>query len=102
MGVFIYLNRHFQQQEMINGQRGSVNVDDPHHFIGNSPLLAPHGAPANPKWQTKFSSGLTGGIKQDQLYSSPLNTSKPVISFFTFRENYIQFPFLDNYSLIIR
>jgi len=83
MGLFIYLNHHFQQrqhyqQEMINGQRGSLSVDDPHQFIGNSPLLAPHGAPANPKWQTKFSSGLTGGIKQDQSYSSPSPMPKPV------------------------
>jgi MFS family permease len=97
MGLFIYLNQHYQKQEMLNGQRASLTVDDPHHFIGNSPLLAPHGAPANPKWQTKFSSGLTAGIKQDQLYSSTLNTSKPVIHF-SFKENYLRFSF----SLIIR
>ncbi|CAF1424816.1 unnamed protein product [Rotaria sordida] len=77
MGIFIYLNRHYQQQQLnMNGQRSSLNVDDPHEFIGNSPRLAPHGAPANPKWQTKFSSGLTAGIKQDQLYSSPIITVK--------------------------
>jgi hypothetical protein len=76
MGLFIYFNQHYQQQEMTNGQRGSLSVDDPRQFIGNSPLLAPHGAPANPKWQTKFSSGLTGNIKQDQLHPS----SKPVIT----------------------
>ena len=85
MGLFVYLNQHYQQQEVsIGGQRGSLTVQDPHHFVGNSPKLAPHGAPANPKWQTKISSGLTGGIKQDQLYSSPLNPSKPVIHFSLF------------------
>jgi hypothetical protein len=81
MGLFIYLNQRYQHQEqqnMISGHRTSINVDDPHQFIGNSPLLAPHGAPANPKWQTKFSSGLTGGIKQDQSYSSPSPMPKPV------------------------
>ena len=58
MGIFIYLNYHFQkQQQMISGQRRSLVVDDPHQFVGNSPLLAPHGAPTNPKWQTRFSSG---------------------------------------------
>jgi hypothetical protein len=81
LGIFIYLNRRYQQQqqqEMMNGQRGSLSADDPHHFVGNSPLLAPHGAPANPKWQTKFSSGLTAGIKQEQLYSSPIIPAKTV------------------------
>ncbi|CAF2775873.1 unnamed protein product [Rotaria sp. Silwood2] len=78
MGIFIYLNRRHQQQQLIiSGQRTSLNVDDSHQFIGNSPLLAPHGAPANPKWQTKFSCGLTAGIKQDQLYSSPIIAVKP-------------------------
>jgi hypothetical protein len=60
MGLFIYLNQRYQhqeQQDMISGHRTSINVDDPHQFIGNSPLLAPYGAPTNPKWQTKFSSG---------------------------------------------
>jgi hypothetical protein len=87
MGLFVYLNQRYQQQEILrgDGQCGSLTIEDPHHFVGNSPKLAPHGAPANPKWQTKFSSGLTGGIKQDQLYTSPLNTSKPVIHFSFFK-----------------
>ncbi|CAF3342380.1 unnamed protein product [Rotaria socialis] len=73
MGVFIYLNRKYQQrqQPITSVERASFSVDDPHQFLGNSSLLAPHGAPTNPKWQTKFSSGLRAGIKQDQLYSSP-------------------------------
>ena len=69
MGLFIYLNQRYQQQQMMNNQSGNLMVDDPRQFIGNSPRLAPHGAPANPKWQTKFSSGLKGGIRQDQLHS---------------------------------
>jgi hypothetical protein len=56
MGVFIYLNQHYQQN-YANNYGQNLNVDDSHQFIGNSPLLAPHGAPINPKWQTKFSSG---------------------------------------------
>jgi hypothetical protein len=56
MGLFIYLNQHYQQHYDSN-YGPNLNVDDPHQFIGNSPLLAPHGAPTNPKWQTKFSSG---------------------------------------------
>jgi hypothetical protein len=99
MGLFIYLNQryqHHQQQQMINGQRGSLIVDDPHEFIGNSPLLAPHGAPVNPKWQTKFSSGLTGGIKQDQLHANPLPPSKPVSLFIEKMISY--FSLFDNYS----
>ncbi|CAF1955346.1 unnamed protein product [Rotaria magnacalcarata] len=75
MGVFIYLNRKYQQQQqqqqITSVERASFSVDDPHQFLGNSSLLAPHGAPTNPKWQTKFSSGLRAGIKQDLLYSSP-------------------------------
>jgi MFS family permease len=56
MVLFIYLNQRYQQHYASNyGQ--NLNVDDPHQFIGNSPLLAPYGAPTNPKWQTKFSSG---------------------------------------------
>jgi hypothetical protein len=82
MGIFTFFNRHLQQEEVISGQHGNLSVDDPHKFIGNSPLLAPHGAPTNPKWQTKFSSGLTAGIKHDQLYSSPSTTSKPVKIYF--------------------
>lgn len=71
MGIFIYLHRHYQrQQEFHGGQRASLSVDDPHQFIGSPPLLAPHGAPTNPKWQTKFSTNVTAGIKQDQIYSS--------------------------------
>ncbi|CAF0762968.1 unnamed protein product [Rotaria sordida] len=71
MGLFIYINKRHQQQ-LVSGYGQNINVDDPHQFIGNSPLLAPYGAPANPKWQTKFSSGLTAGIKQDQLHSTPI------------------------------
>jgi hypothetical protein len=82
MCVFIYLNYRYQkqqnEQQMMSGQPRRLTADDPHQFIGNSPLLAPHGAPANPKWQTKFSSGLTGGIRQDQLYSSPTPIPKGV------------------------
>ncbi|CAF0728189.1 unnamed protein product [Adineta ricciae] len=95
MGLFIYLNQRFQQQAPSDyGQ--SLNVDDPHQFMGNSPLLAPHGAPTNPKWQTKFSSGnsfsldrpaasnvslhcycirtgLTAGIKKEQSPSTAIS-----------------------------
>ncbi|CAF3553584.1 unnamed protein product [Adineta steineri] len=71
MGLFIYLNQRFQQQ-VVTGYGQNLNIDDPHQFIGNSPLLAPHGAPTNPKWQTKFSSGLTAGIKQEQLHSTSI------------------------------
>jgi hypothetical protein len=56
MGLFIYLNQRYQHH-YANNYGQNVNVDDPHQFVGNSPLLAPHGAPTNPKWQTKFSSG---------------------------------------------
>ncbi len=56
LGGFIYLNHRYQQQ-IASGYGQNLNVDDPHQFMGNSPLLAPHGAPTNPKWQTKFSSG---------------------------------------------
>ncbi|CAF1111544.1 unnamed protein product [Rotaria sp. Silwood1] len=89
MGTFIYLNRRYHQQQLtMSGQRTSLNVDDSRQFIGNSPLLAPHGAPANPKWQTKFSSGLTAGIRQDQLYSSPIITVKPFNNPTTTDSNY--------------
>jgi len=71
MGLFIYLNQRYQQHYDSN-YGSNLNVDDPHQFIGNSPLLAPHGAPTNPKWQTKFSSGLTTGIKHDQLHSTSI------------------------------
>ncbi|CAF3571774.1 unnamed protein product [Rotaria socialis] len=71
MIVFIYMNNRYQQQTE-TGYGPNLNVDDPHQFMGNSPRLAPYGAPANPKWQTKFSSGLTVGIKQDQLPSTPI------------------------------
>ena len=80
MGLFIYLNQRYQQQQeqqqlpVDNNNRGSLRVDDPRQFINNSPLLAPHGAPINPKWQTKYSSGLKAGIRQDPISS----TSKPV------------------------
>ena len=64
MGLFIYLNKRYhqqqqqqQQEQMMSSHHRSLNINDTHQFIGNSPLLAPHGAPANPKWQTKFSSG---------------------------------------------
>jgi MFS family permease len=56
LGLFVYLNHRYQQQAA-SGYGQNLNVDDPHQFVGNSPLLAPHGAPTNPKWQTKFSSG---------------------------------------------
>jgi len=76
MGLFVYLNQRYQQnQEMFLGQHASLSVDDPHQFIGNSPLLAPHGAPANPKWQTKFSTGVTASIKQDQMYTTTTTTN---------------------------
>ena len=87
MIFFVYLNQRYQQQYANNYGQG-LNVDDPHQFIGSSPRLAPHGAPTNPKWQTKFSSGtipspsilsfpsfplgLTTGIKPDQLPSTPI------------------------------
>ncbi|CAF2326711.1 unnamed protein product [Rotaria sp. Silwood2] len=71
MGLFIYINKRHHQQ-IVSGYGQNINVDDTHQFMGNSPLLAPYGAPANPKWQTKFSSGLTAGIKQDQLHSTPI------------------------------
>ena len=57
MGLFIYLNQRYQHHYASNYGE-NLNVDDPHQFIGNSPHLAPHGAPINPKWQTKFSSGI--------------------------------------------
>ena len=80
MGLFIYLNRRYQQQQQMNNNNpgGYLNVADPRQYLGNSPVLAPHGAPANPKWQTRFSSGLKAGIKEDQFYSSPSTSSKPV------------------------
>ena len=56
MVFFIFLNQRYQQQYADNYGQG-LNVDDPHQFMGNSPRLAPYGAPPNPKWQTKFSSG---------------------------------------------
>ncbi|CAF0739370.1 unnamed protein product [Rotaria sp. Silwood1] len=71
MCLFMYINKRHHQQ-IVSGYGQNINVDDPHQFMGNSPLLAPYGAPANPKWQTKFSSGLTAGIKQDQLHSTPI------------------------------
>ena len=77
MGLFIYLNRRYQQQQeqpMNNHSRGGLRVDDPRQFVSNSPRLAPHGAPINQKWQTKFSSGLKAGIRPDGTYS----TSTPV------------------------
>lgn len=76
MGLFIYLNQRYQQQQLLvdNNNRGSARVDDPRQFVSNAPLLAPHGAPINPKWQTKYSSGLKAGIRQDPVSS----TSKPV------------------------
>ncbi|CAF3800809.1 unnamed protein product [Adineta steineri] len=76
MGLFTYFNRHCQEQELLNGQQKNLTIDDSHQFVGNSPRLAPHGAPANPKWQTKFASGLTAGIKEEQIYPPPTNTSK--------------------------
>ncbi|CAF4869939.1 unnamed protein product, partial [Rotaria sp. Silwood2] len=39
--------RHHQQ--IVSGYGQNINVDDTHQFMGNSPLLAPYGAPANPK-----------------------------------------------------
>ncbi|CAF0753015.1 unnamed protein product [Adineta ricciae] len=72
MGLFIYLNQRFQQQ-IASDYGQNLNVDDPHQFMGNSPLLAPHGAPTNPKWQTKFSSGLTAGIKKEQSPSTAIS-----------------------------
>jgi len=56
MILFIYLNQRYQQY-YANTYGQNLNVDDTHQFLGNSPLLAPYGAPINPKWQTKFSSG---------------------------------------------
>ncbi|CAF3834765.1 unnamed protein product [Rotaria magnacalcarata] len=73
MLVIIYMNNRYQQQTE-TGYGPNLNLDDPHQFMGNSPHLAPYGAPANPKWQTKFSSGLTVGIKQDQLHSIPITS----------------------------
>lgn len=59
MILFMYLNQRYQiSYAAESGYGASVSVDDPHQFVGNSPLLAPYGAPTNPKWQTRFSSGL--------------------------------------------
>lgn len=57
MILFVYLNQRYQlhYEEADRGQ--SLTVNDSHQFVGNSPLLAPYGAPTNPKWQTRFSSG---------------------------------------------
>ena len=59
LAFFIFLNRRYQQQQQQYGDNygQALNVDDPHQYMGNSPRLAPYGAPTNPKWQTKFSSG---------------------------------------------
>ncbi|UJR13741.1 hypothetical protein I4U23_000751 [Adineta vaga] len=73
MGIFTYFNQHYQEGR--SNEQSNLIIDDPHQIVGNPPLLAPHGAPTNPKWQTKYSSGLTAGIKQDQTYSSPMSTS---------------------------
>ena len=56
LGLFVYLNQR-SQVPTEGGYGQALVVDDPHQFMGNSPLLAPHGAPTNPKWQTRFSSG---------------------------------------------
>ena len=87
MGLFIYLNHRYQRQT-VNSYGQYLNIDDSHHFMDNSPILAPHGSPANPKWQSKFSSGkhliipylkffsfltgLTASVKPDQLPSTPI------------------------------
>jgi hypothetical protein len=70
MGVFIYFNQHQleqqqQQQQQQQQSNQSMNIDpthvfminDSHQFVGNSPRLAPHGAPTNPKWQTNIAAG---------------------------------------------
>lgn len=56
MVLFIYLNKRYQQT-IVTGYGPNLNVDDTHQYMSNSPLLAPYGAPTNPKWQNKFSSG---------------------------------------------
>ena len=56
LGLFVYLNQR-APMSTVGGYGQALVVDDPHQFMGNSPLLAPHGAPTNPKWQTRFSSG---------------------------------------------
>ena len=60
MGGFIYLHQRYHHDDdgqQPNGMQQNLSPNDPHALIGHSPLLAPHGAPTNPKWQTKFSSG---------------------------------------------
>ena len=87
MGLFIYLNHRYQRQT-VNNYRQYLNVDDSHYFMNNSLILAPHGPPANPKWQSKVSSskhlitfyfkffsfliGLTAAVKLDQAPSTPI------------------------------
>lgn len=82
MGIFTYVNHRFP--DGIHGEQANFNVDDSHEIAGNPPLLAPHGAPANPKWQTKYSSGLTAGIKQESTHSTTPSTSKMVNQRFSF------------------
>ncbi|CAF0952290.1 unnamed protein product [Adineta ricciae] len=47
VGIFTYVNHRFP--DGIGGEQRNFNVDDSHEISGNPPLLAPHGAPANPK-----------------------------------------------------
>ena len=75
---FIYLHKKSQQQDFLqqfapvaeSNPNGSFPVDDPHEFVGESPLLTPYGAPANAKWQRRISAELTGGIRLTPNYSS--------------------------------
>lgn len=89
MAIFIYTYRRYQKQQhphlTMHSQTTSVFVDDLHQFIGNSPLLAPHGAPTNLKWQSKFSTNLTAGIKPDRPYSSSIISTTSVIKFRPYR-----------------
>lgn len=84
----IYLHSKYQQQDFLQQfTNETFPIDDPHEFVGDSPLLTPYGAPANPKWQRRISAGsknkttsnenddflfpeLTGGIRLNPNYSS--------------------------------
>lgn len=61
--LFIYLHQKYQHHDLFNQLQADVtanrncSIDDPHEFVGDSPLLTPYGAPANPKWQRRISAG---------------------------------------------
>lgn len=50
---FIYLHKKSQHEDFLH----QFPLDDPHEFVGDSPLITPYGAPANPKWQRRISAG---------------------------------------------